>query len=413
MADGDIIVMPKLGLTMTEALLAEWKVAPGVAFRAGDILFTVETDKIVNEVDAEADGRIAEILVPAGEVVAVGTPLARLGQPGRQAAQAPAAPASGKETGAKEIGGKEITQPQERRIIATPLARRLARQHGIDLATISGSGPRGRIKAADVTARPMPDTRSDGTLPQPAMAAAAGMVETQAGRIKLDMTQATIARRLQGAKRDVPHYYLTQQVDLGRLLKLKSELDTFDAAHRTTMTHWILAAVGRALVDQPAADRVWGDGDLIRVETSDVGLAVTGERGLYVPVLRGVGRRSLPEIAGAAKALVEKARLGRLAATDSVGGSISISNLGMFGVTSFLPIINPGQAMILGVGALQSWFRPDAEGRPMLMQEATLALSADHRVINGAEAADFLGKVIAYLQEPMRLVLPPAGGPSS
>lgn len=248
------------------------------------------------------------------------------------------------------------------------------------------------------------------------MAGAAGIAVTQSApegsRVKLDMTQATIARRLQGAKRDVPHYYLTQQVNLGQLLQLKAEVDNLDAARRTTITHWIVAAVGRALVDQPTADRVWGDGDLIRMETSDVGLAVTGERGLYVPVLRGAGRRSLPEVAAAARAMVEKARTGRLEASDSLGGSISISNLGMFGVTSFLPIINPGQAMILGVGALQSWFRPDAEGRPMLMQEATLALSADHRVINGAEAADFLAKVIAYLEAPMRLVLPPAGSPS-
>lgn len=405
MAQTAQLVMPKLGLTMTEGQLSEWKVGPGQSFRAGEVVFVVETDKIANEVEAEADGRLVEILVEAGETVAVGTPLARLegsaaesrGRPSDGKAEpAPAATSAQAPTAAPDPSG---------RILATPLARRLARQGSIDLSALRGSGPRGRIKASDVerAAREPTPVRARG--PETSTGGVAGAPEGM--RSRPSAAQATIARRLTEAKRDVPHFYVATEAEVSALLALRAGLAAGGDWPKTTLTHWIVAAVGRALVEAPETNRVWDGDEIVELAASDVGVAVDAERGLYVPVLRDAGRRSVGAIAAELSTLVARVRGGGLSVDEVAGGAVTVSNVGMHGITYLTPIINPGQAMILGVGSVRELFRPDGEGQPALRRELGLVLAADHRVINGVAATALLKRVVGLLEQPMRLLTLP------
>lgn len=375
------IVMPKLGLTMTEGLLAEWRVQPGARVTAGDILFVVETEKIATDIEASGSGEILELLVPAGSTVPVGTPLARWtglasGAPEPQPMPAPA-------QGPAATGG---------RVLATPLARRLARERGIDITSLRGSGPRGRIKAKD--------------LPEAVIPAAAPPATGEF--IALDRVRAASARRLAQAKQEMPHFYVGAAAEISRLLALRDEWREIPDAPRLTVTHAVLAAMGRALLAMPELNRVWEGDGWRRIATPDVGLAVDTPRGLFAPVLRDAGRLTLDVLAERTNALVERARAGRLSPGELEGGCISLSNIGMFGARFLVPIVNPGQSMILGLGAMESLFRPDANGAPALRREVTLVLSADHRVLDGAAAAAFLARIVAFLEKPLALLRPPA-----
>jgi pyruvate dehydrogenase E2 component (dihydrolipoamide acetyltransferase) len=381
------IVMPKLGLTMTEGLVAEWKVAPGDRVRAGDVLFVVETDKIATEIQAETGGEIAELLVPAGSTVAVGTPVARWRSTSEARGDTPAdppPPAGGDESPA---GGH--------RVLATPLARRLARERGIALSTLRGSGARGRIKARDVPPRPTPTVAEEARL--------IGAAPRPPERVRL-----MVAERLSQAKREIPHFYVGAAADVTRLLALREEWQAIAGATRFTVTHAILLACGRALLEEPALNRIWTDEGWLGLAGSAVGLAVETPRGLFAPVLRDVGRMSLEHLARAAAGLVERARAGLLTQDDMAPASLTVSNVGMHGARFLVPIINPGQAMILGIGASEAVFRPDASGAPRLRHEITLVLAADHRVLDGAEAARFLARIVRHLEQPLALLRTPA-----
>lgn len=383
------IVMPKLGLTMTEGMLAEWRVQPGARVEAGDVLFVVETEKIATDIEAPGPGEIRELLVPAGSTVPVGAPVARW----TGAAPAADAPAAVSAPPAPPAAA-------DRRIIATPLARRLARERGIALAELTGSGPRGRIKARDVpaAARPAPPA------PPPAAAMAEGEF------IPLDRVRAAAARRLTQAKQEIPHFHLGATAEISRLLALREEWRDLPGVPRLTVTHAVLAAIGRALLAMPELNRVWAGEGWRRLPSPDVGLAVDTPRGLFAPVLRDAGRLPLDVLARRADALVERARDGRLSPDELQGGSITLSNVGMHGARFLVPIVNPGQSMILGLGAAESVFRPDAGGAPALRREMTLVLAADHRVLDGAAAATFLARIIAFLEKPLALLLAPAAG---
>ncbi|MDX5360232.1 MAG: 2-oxo acid dehydrogenase subunit E2 [Alphaproteobacteria bacterium] len=401
MSGGRDIVMPKLGLTMTEGLVTEWRVGPGDRFAPGDILLVIETEKIANEIEAEDAGEIADILVGEGETVAVGTPLARLKAGAAEAAPSPAPekPAEPEPKAAAPAPHKVAPRKEGERIIATPLARRLARQEGVDLAAVTGSGPRGRIKAEDVEAAKARQAEAPATREGPA---------PEGERVAVTGAQATIARRLTQSKQEIPHFYVAADADVGPLMALRAQVNAAGDWPRTTLTHWIVAAMGRALLEMPQMNRVWDDGHLVSLPRADVGLAVDTPRGLYVPVVRDAGRRSVGEIAVAAGALVEKARGGGLDASAMAGGAITLSNVGTNAVRYLTPIINPGQAMILGAGAVGEVFRPDAEGRPVLKRELGLVLACDHRVINGMDGAAFLARVADLIGQPMRLLTVPA-----
>jgi pyruvate dehydrogenase E2 component (dihydrolipoamide acetyltransferase) len=395
------IVMPKLGLTMTEGLLAEWRVRPGASVAAGDVLFVVETDKIATDVEATGPGEIRELLVEAGATVPVGTPVARWTGSGDAAADAPGARLPAEPTSAPSVGGAAVPEPASTagRVVATPLARRLAREHGVALGDLRGSGFRGRIKAADVLGAA---SLAAPRLEQPPVAAATA--------VPLDRVRQATARRLAQAKREIPHFYVGAAAEISRLLSLREEWNALPGAPRLTVTHAILAAVGRALLEQPDLNRVWEEEGWRRLEAPDVGLAVDTPRGLFAPVLRQAGRLPLEALAGAAAALVDRAREGRLSPDELTGGAITVSNVGMHGVRFLVPIVNPGQSMILGVGATEAVFRPDAAGNPTLRREVTLVLSADHRVLDGAAAAAFLAHIVALLERPLALLRAPVEG---
>jgi pyruvate dehydrogenase E2 component (dihydrolipoamide acetyltransferase) len=394
MAGPAAIVMPKLGLTMTEGLLASWRVGPGDQVATGDVLFVIETEKIATEIEAQHPGRIGAILVPEGETVPVGAALATwtgetaaASAPAAEPAQI-AAPTTTAETipaAAPVAGG---------RVIATPLARRIARQHGLDLAHVAGSGPHGRIKLADVQAAL-------------ALSPASEPPATRSQRRPATPIEQVVARRLTQAKQTIPHFYVMAEADVTQLLAMRAELNAGDAALRLSLSHIVMAAVGRALIAQPDVNAVWDEGEIVTLGGSDVGLAVDSPRGLVVPVLRDAGAGHLDIVSAACAALIDRARAGRLVAADFEGGAISVSNVGMYGASHLVPIINPGQSAILGVAAARPVFRPDAQGRPELRQELGLVLSCDHRVLDGVRAAKFLDAIVRTLEHPLQLLRQP------
>jgi len=388
------IVMPKLGLTMTEGLVAEWRVGVGDTVAKGEVLFVVETDKIANEVEAPGPGTVEAILVDAGATVPVGAPVARWTGPGLAAADAGAAPEMGptEAVAAPEAAPAPAVRPTGGaggRVVATPLARRIARERGIDLAAVAGSGPRGRIKAADL----------EGAAP-----AAAPAPAPSGARIAPDSVHKAMARRMVAAKRDVPHFYLSSEAEASALLDLRTRLNDLGDLPRITLNHMILAAAGIALAELPEANRIWVDDEFLALAEPDVGVAVQTERGLFAPVIRNAGRLGLDGIAREADRLAAAARAGTLAAGELDGGALTVSNAGMHNVTRFAPIVNPPQAAILGVGSVREVFRPDAEGRPALRREIGLVLSCDHRVLDGVRGLELLNRIIALLESPLRLL---------
>lgn len=392
------LLMPKLGLTMTEGVLLEWKVRPGGAVARGQLLYVIETDKIATEVEAETDGVLEAQLVAEGETVPVGAVVGRLAGSGEASGAKPRPNAATEDkiqvSQPRAIPGSPISRRGDaQRIVATPLARRMARANALDLAAVTGSGPRGRIKAIDVE-------RALGEPRQAPEQAGAG----SAIRAKPSATQAAMARRLAEVKQGVPHFYLSTEIEVSALIALREAMNADATAPRLTLNHFVLAATGRALRDHPNINRVWSEGELLAFADSDVSMAVETERGLLVPVIRDAGRRALDAVAADARDLVERARSGRLSAADMTGGAIAVSNAGMHDVTWVTSIINPGQSAILGVGSVRSLFRPDAQGKPELRREMGVVLSADHRVHTGVEGLAFLSSLKAYLETPMRLL---------
>lgn len=417
------IVMPKFGLTMTEGLITAWHRKPGEAVKAGDLLFEVETEKVTNEVEASSDGILEAILFPEGSVVAVGLPIARMAGTGTTAGQAPApaasaaapapapAPVGADAPSARKLmaecgiardavtgtgRGGRVMKEDVLRIVATPLARRIARREGVDLAEVAGSGPHGRIKAADV------DAAKRAAPTQPPASATSALVQP-------DPVRAATARRVQAAKRDIPHFYLTRHIDMRALNRLRADLNT-DAAGRVklSVTHFLVKAVGLALAAHPGLNRVWLPDGILPLDSIGVGIVTETPQGLRIPVADRVDDTPLDDLAEICAGLFGRARAGTLTSADVSGGAISISNVGMFGADTLTPIISPPQAMILGIGAEQRLFRPDAEGRPELVQEIVLTLAADHRLIDGADAARFLATLARVLEEPIALLRPPA-----
>lgn len=403
------IVMPKFGLTMTEGLIAAWRRKPGEPFRQGDVLFEVETEKVTNEVEAAADGVLAEILFPEGATVPVGAVIARLAggaSAASPAAPSPPAPARGEDAPsarklmaehgvsreAVEGSGRDgrVMKEDVLRVIATPLARRIARQEGIDLSEVAGSGPGGRIKAADVEGAKAAPAPSQSALAQP------------------DSVRAATARRVQAAKRDIPHFYLTRHIDIRALAALRAELNAQAGRAKLSVTHMLVKAAGLALAAHPGLNRVWLPDGILALDTIGVGIVAETPQGLRIPVLDRADRLALDDLALAMGGLLERARSATLTSADVSGGAISISNVGMHGADTLTPIINPPQAMILGVGAEQQLFRPDAAGQPELRREIVLTLAADHRLIDGADAARFLATLAGLLETPLALLRSPA-----
>lgn len=390
------LLVPKLGLTMAEGTLVEWMVKPGDAFRADQSIFVIESEKAATEIPAEADGTLLEITAELGATLAVGTVIGYWddGAAGvGAAAPAPALPVSAPAPVA--ASAQLVAAPvQGERLLATPLARRLAQARGVDLQGVTGSGPRGRIRARD-----LPEAATPAVPAPAAPAPAPGALRAPTA------TEQTIARRLVAAKQEIPHFYLSVEAEVSALQALRAELNAAQSEVRFTLNHFIVAAVGRALAQMPEVNRVWTADGILSLPAADVGMAVHTERGLMVPVLRDLGGRPLAQVARNAASAAARAQAGRLGAAEMAGGAITVSNAGMHDVTYMASIINPGQAMILGVGSVRGVFRPDEQSQPVLRREIGLVLSADHRVLDGVTALQFLKRVVSALERPLALLV--------
>lgn len=385
---GARIVMPKLGLTMAEGLLAEWLVAPGDEVAAGQVLFVVETDKISNEVEAPAPGRILSLLVGEGETVEVGAAVALWTGPGQSVAAdeeqaptpAPEAPSPAPAAPSPPASGA--------RIRSTPFARRLARQGGIAIESCPGTGPRGRIQARDV--RAFLEARPAAPAPK--------------GR----NLRALIAARVSRSRAEIPHFYVTADAAFDALIALRAGLNADPGAPaKLSVTALLGQAVASALALMPEANIVWRGDRAVPLPGIAIGIAVDTPEGVLAPVVP-FGGGDIYSAAAGLEAAVSRARTGRIGGGDAGEAAIGISNVGMFGVRALTPIIDPEQTFMLGVGAPHKLFRPGPDGSPRAAQEVTLTLACDHRAIDGAGAARFLALIVELLEQPARLLIPRA-----
>jgi len=435
------IKMPALSPTMEEGTLARWLVKVGDKVSSGDIMAEIETDKATMEFEAVDEGTVVSIDVAEGsEGVKVGTVIATIaGEDEDASAPAPAAeapapaPAKAAEAAPAPVATAPASAPapvaaapvtaapvaKGDRVIATPLAKRIAAEKGIDLAGVKGSGPNGRVTKADVlgakpsaasapAAAPAPAAAAPSTAPAPAVASAAAAVpdfgipyEAQ----KLNNVRKTIARRLTEAKQTIPHIYLTVDVRLDALLKLRGQLNAALEAQgvKLSVNDLLIKALAKALVQVPKCNVSFAGDELRSFSRVDVSVAVAAPSGLITPIVKDAGAKSISTIATEMKALAGKARDGKLKPDEFQGGTASLSNLGMFGIKQFDAVINPPQGMILAVGA--------GEQRPYIVDGAlgvATVMSAtgsfDHRAIDGADGAELMQAFKQIVENPLALV---------
>jgi len=430
------ILMPALSPTMEEGTLAKWLVKEGDTVSSGDLLAEIETDKATMEFEAVDEGTIGKILVAEGtEGVKVNVPIAVMLEDGESAdditdAPAPAAAAPATETTAAATPAETAAAPAPAapaasdgsRVFASPLARRIAADKGLDLSQLKGSGPRGRIVKADVenaTAAPKaaaPVAAAAATAPASAAAAPATgpsadiIAKMYEGReteeIKLDGMRKTIAARLTEAKQSVPHFYLRKDIELDALMKFRAQLNkTLEPRGiKLSVNDFIIKACALALQQVPDANAVWAGDKMLKMKASDVAVAVAIEGGLVTPVLQDAEMKSLSALSAEMKDLAARARDRKLAPHEYQGGSFAISNLGMFGIDNFDAIINPPHAAILAVGAgvKKPVVGEDGEIKVAIVMSTTL--SVDHRVIDGALGANLLNAIKANLENPMAML---------
>ncbi len=421
------LTMPALSPTMSEGKIARWLKKEGEKVEPGDVLAEIETDKATMEFEAVDEGTLGRILVPEGtEGVKVGTPIAVLLEEGedRSALEGfepraeAAAAAVAEEAGAPPRLEPEVTaavaeKPPAagRRIFATPLARRIAREAGVDLAALRGSGPHGRIVKADVeraieelrrAAARAPAAAPGITPPPAAFAPSPGMRYVE---IPLSNMRKVIARRLTEAKQQIPHFYLTVDCRLDRLLEVRRELNArLGEGLRISVNDFLIKAVALAIRDVPDVNVSFGGDRLYRYEDIDIAVAVATPGGLITPILRRADEKGLATIAREMKDLAARAREGKLRPEEYQGGGFTISNLGMYGIRQFEAVINPPQACILAVGM--------GEKRPVVVEDRveiatmmTVTLSVDHRAVDGALGAEFLKAFRGYVEQPLTLLL--------
>jgi len=428
------ILMPALSPTMEEGTLAKWHVKEGDTVASGDIMAEIETDKATMEFEAVDEGTVGKIIVAEGtEGVKVNDVIAILLEdgesaddiaavsPGSSAAAAPSSPepAQSAAPAAEQPAAAPAAPARDgARIFATPLARRIAADKGLDLSAITGSGPHGRIVKADVedaTAAPKaaaPAAKAEASAPA---ALAAGpdtsvVLKTYADRpfeeVKLDGMRKTIAARLTEAKQSVPHFYLRRDIQLDALLKFRSQLNKQlePRGVKLSVNDFIIKACALALQQEPEANAVWAGDRTLKFEKSDVAVAVAIEGGLFTPVLRDAEMKSLSALSAEMKDLAARARDRKLAPHEYVGGSFAISNLGMFGIDNFDAIINPPHAAILAVGAGAKKPIVGADGALTVATVMSTTLSVDHRVIDGALGANLLNAIKDNLENPMTML---------
>ncbi|MBI2236602.1 MAG: pyruvate dehydrogenase complex dihydrolipoamide acetyltransferase [Magnetospirillum sp.] len=428
------ILMPALSPTMSEGTLARWLKNEGEAVKSGDVIAEIETDKATMEFEAAEDGVLGRILVPGGTAgVKVNQPIALLLEEGEDAASlenqpSPAAGGGGQGGGPTSASEAGVVQPASTpalrlgphpnppppaageggRVFVSPLARRIARDAGLDLAGLTGSGPRGRIVKADVeaaAAAPRPVARSAGVPPAPKpLPAAPAPFEPAFEAIPNSSMRKVIARRLTEAKATIPHFYLSIDCELDALLKVRAELNGRSDAYRLSVNDFVVRAVALALRKVPAANASWGEEAIKRYTDIDISVAVATPNGLITPIVHHADRKGLAEISTEMKTLAGKARDGKLKPEEFQGGGFTISNLGMYGIKDFAAIINPPQGCILAVGAGEQ--RPVVKGGALAVATVmTCTLSVDHRVVDGAVGAEFLTAFKTLVEDPLAMLL--------
>jgi pyruvate dehydrogenase E2 component (dihydrolipoamide acetyltransferase) len=425
------IRMPEVLTGVTEAAIATWLVAVGQQVEVGTPLAEIETDKAVVEYASEIAGTVLELLAAEGAGVAIGDPIVVVGAAG-ETADTPVVPVTGDEPASPQSGDEppvpstpvEPAAPArtamtdaapsaaatpERRFVS-PLVRRLARERGIDLSAISGTGPNGRIvrrdiEGADASAETPAYTAVPEATPAPTPRPGASSAATTAGfdEIPLTAMRRAIARRLTESKSTVPHFYLVADCRVDRLLELRREVNE-SAPVRISVNDFVLKAVAGALCAVPDANATWAETVIRRHHDVDIAVAVAIDGGLVTPVVRGADQLSLSGISSAVTDLAERARAGRLKQHELEGGSFAVSNLGMYGTKEFSAIINPPHAGILAVGAARRI--PVVDGDQLAVGTVmTVTLSADHRVIDGAVGAQLLAAIVERIENPLRMLV--------
>ena len=409
------ILMPALSPTMETGTLAKWTVAVGDAVRSGDVIAEIETDKATMEVEAVDDGILASIMVAEGsEGVAVGTPIGRLAEDGESPDDVAAAPASTAPVAPEPAAApvEEPTQPTPapvpapaavssapaNRIFASPLARRIAADRGVDLASLSGSGPHSRILRRDVEAA---ETAPAAVRPAVDQAVVQGASTLEPN----SQMRRIIASRLQESKQTAPHFYLTVDCEIDALLAARRQMnDQAPEGVKISVNDLVIRAAAMALIKVPKANASW-EGENTRLFThADIAMAVAVDGGLVTPVIWAAEKKGLAEIASVSRDLATRARDGKLAPEEFTGGSFTISNLGMYGVREFAAVINPPQGAILAVGAGEQ--RPVVkDGQLAVATVMTVTLSADHRVVDGAVGAEWLQAFKGYVEAPVTMLL--------
>ncbi|HZB62920.1 MAG TPA: pyruvate dehydrogenase complex dihydrolipoamide acetyltransferase [Microvirga sp.] len=482
------ILMPALSPTMEKGNLAKWLKKEGDAVKSGDILAEIETDKATMEVEAVDEGILAKIVVPEGtsdvpvnQLIAliagegedpksVSAPSGGAPAPKAEAAPAPAAPAApaaAPQPGANAIPGDQAAhmsyarvdqapsgpaQPAKPngagagasgqaggRVFASPLAKRVAKESGIDIAAVQGSGPHGRVVEKDVraalsgggakpaaapaaapapaaAATPAPAPAAKPAAPQLAQSASADQVKAmfEAGayeEVPLDGMRRTIAKRLVESKQTVPHFYLSLDCELDALMALREQLNGAAGkdkdgkpAYKLSVNDFVIKALAIALQRVPAANSVWAEDRILKMKHSDVGVAVAIEGGLFTPVVRRAEQKTLTAISAEVKDMAGRARNRRLKPEEYQGGSTAVSNLGMFGIKNFQAVINPPQGTILAVGAGENRVVVK-NGAPAVIQAMTVTLSCDHRVVDGALGAELLAAFKQLIESPMGMLV--------
>jgi Pyruvate/2-oxoglutarate dehydrogenase complex, dihydrolipoamide acyltransferase (E2) component, and related enzymes len=405
--------MPRLSDTMEEGELTRWLKNVGDPVHRGDVLAEIETDKATMDLEAFEDGVLEQQLVTAGTVVPIGQAVAVIGDGSKTpvATTGEAPKAAPEKPAAKEAAPAEPAQPAEPvakpqaaasgPLRTSPLARKIAREHGIDLATVAGTGPQGRIVRADIEDAIAQAPKAPEAAPAvPAVQAGPDTVEVSISRIR-----KVTAKRLTESQA-VPHYFLTNIVDVERLVAFRKEVNEALAASgvKVSINDLIVRGVALALRQHPDVNASWGGDKILRHNRINIGIAVATDAGLLVPVVADADRKSLSEIAPETVALAGRARDGKLSLDEMSGGTFSISNLGMFGIDEFTAMINPPEAAILAVGAA-SPVPVLRDGALVEVPKMKITLTVDHRVVDGATGAAFLRDLKAILEQPVRIVL--------
>ncbi|MCY1076607.1 pyruvate dehydrogenase complex dihydrolipoamide acetyltransferase [Archangium lansingense] len=405
--EGIPVVMPALSPTMTEGKLIKWLKKEGDKVSSGQAIAEVETDKSNLEVEAYDDGVLARIVVQEGQMAKVGAPIAFLaGKGGAKAAApaqapAPAAPKAEAPKAAAPAPAPKAAAPVATpggRLRASPLAKRMARERGLDLSQVQGSGPLGRIVKSDIEKALQAPAAARKA---PAAAAAAPGERPEPKAVPVTTMRKVIGQRMAEVKPGVPHFYLSVDVEMDAALKIREEAKALES--KVSVNDIIVKASAMALRRYPKMNVSLHGDTILHFETVDVGIAVAIEDGLITPIIRDADKKGLSAISAEARDLAERARKRGLKPHEYTGGSLTVSNLGMYGIDSFIAVINPPQAAILAVGSVSDKVVV-RDGQMVVRKLMTVTLSGDHRVIDGAIGAEYLRELKALLEHPMRLL---------